>query len=358
MKKLKLATGIVACLLSANLWAQQERPEPPPVLVQVDEARAEAITRLTWVPGTVMSQTDSDIASEVDGRITWVASVGDVIQAGEVLAKIDDTRLQITLNQNKSNILQWHSQVEMLQNRLKRYRNLEAQNNTSRGELEEVVADLENARQELQKAELEKEFTEYQISQSQVKAPFSALVVERLQMPGEYTGVGQNIIRVVNPNQVEVQVKAPLTVLPYIESGMTVSVSDRNNVVSEQVRAIVPVGNEGSRMMELRIQLQPGDFPIGSAVRVAVPSSHQHEGVTIPRDALVLRKSGTYVYQLNQDNEAQQIKVETGVGMGDRIEVFGELDPAGLVVVRGAERLRPGQKVRHEWTDGTLTVKN
>ena len=44
--------------------------------------------------------------------------------------------------------------------------------------------------------------------------------------------------------------------------------------------------------------------------------------------------------------------------MGSRIEVFGQVDPTQLVVVRGAERLKQGQKVRHEWTGDSLTALN
>lgn len=336
----------------------QENSAPPPVLVQVDEAREQAISQLTWVPGTILSQTDANLASEVDGRITWMAEVGDIIRAGEPLVVLDDTRLNITLNQNKSNIAQWQSQVTLFEKRLARYENLKANNNMSQGELDAVEADLENAKQELAQAKLDLSFTEYQLAQSRVKAPFTALVVERLQSPGEYTGVGQTLLRVVNPDNVEVQVRAPLTVLPYIESGMAVSVQSKTHQVEEAIRAIVPVGNANSRMMELRIAIKPGDFPIGSAVRVAIPSSDTHDGVTIPRDALVLRKSGTYIYQLNENNEAQQVKVRTGVGLGERIEVFGEVNPSQYVVVRGAERLREGQKVRFEETNSTLTAKN
>lgn len=40
--------------------------------------------------------------------------------------------------------------------------------------------------------------------------------------------------------------------------------------------------------------------------------------------------------------------VATGIGLGDRIEVTGELDADGHVIVRGAERLKAGQKVRFE----------
>ena len=242
-KKIGLV-GISVCCLSLNLAAQEVDKTPPPILVQVDEAKEEAITALTWMPGTVMSQTDSDVASEVDGRITWMANVGDSVAAGEVLAKIDDTRLQITLSQNQSNIARWRAQVTLFEKRLARYENLEASKNTSRGELETVVADLENARQELEQATLAKNLTEYHIRQSSVKAPFTALVVDRIQAPGEYTSIGQTLIRVVNPNNIEAQVKAPLSVLPFIESGMQVNVLSKTHGVMESVRAIVPVGNE------------------------------------------------------------------------------------------------------------------
>lgn len=352
---LGLCTG--GALAVSNIAVAQEIV-PAPVLVQVDEAREQAISQLTWVPGTILSQTDANLASEVDGRITWMANVGDVIEAGQPLLTLDDTRLNITLSQNKSDIAQWQSQVTLFEKRLSRFKNLQANNNLSRGELDTAYADLENAKQELAKAELNLAFTQYQIEQSQIKLPYTALIVERLQAPGEYTGVGQNVLRVVNPDNIEVQVRAPLTVLPYIKRGMPVSVHSKTHQVEESIRAIVPVGNANSRMMELRIAVKPGDFPIGSAVRVAVPSSDTHEGVTIPRDALVLRKTGTFIYQLNDNNEAQQVKVRTGVGLGERIEVFGDVNPLQYVVVRGAERLRAGQKVRFEESGTTLTAKN
>ena len=350
-----LCTG--SALVASSTVAAQENTSAP-VLVQVDEAKEQAISQLTWVPGTILSQTDANLASEVDGRITWMANVGDVIEAGQPLATLDDTRLTITLNQNKSDIAQWQSQVSLFETRLSRFKNLQANNNLSRGELDTVYADLENAKQELAKAELDLSFTQYQIDQSQIKVPYTALVVERLKAPGEYTGVGQDLIRVVNPENIEVQVRAPLTVLPFIKRGMPVNVHSKTHQVEESIRAIVPVGNTNSRMMELRIAIKSGDFPIGSAVRVALPSSDTHNGVTIPRDALVLRKTGTFIYQLNDNNEAQQIKVRTGVGLGERIEVFGDVNPLQYVVVRGAERLRAGQKVRFKETGTTLTAKN
>ncbi|MCC2615442.1 efflux RND transporter periplasmic adaptor subunit [Aestuariibacter halophilus] len=337
----------LAISFSMGALAQQAPPEPPPALVEIDDVRSEMIAEQIWVPGTVVSRTDSDIASEVAGRITWMADVGEVVQAGDVMVRLDDKRLQLTLGQNDANIAKWQSRVDLLERKQGRFTTMAAQNATSKDQLDEITSELEIARQELQQARLDRELTAYHIAQSQVKAPFTAMVVDRLQTPGEYTSIGQNLLRIVDTTNIEASIRAPLSAIPFIKTDMEVLVKNNHQSLTEKVRAIVPVGNAQSRMMEVRVQLRPGDFAIGSAVRVALPHSDFHQGTTVPRDALVLRKAGAFIYQVDDDNLAQQVAVRTGIGVGERIEVFGEVNDASPVIIRGAERLRPGQKVRY-----------
>ena len=63
------------------------------------------------------------------------------------------------------------------------------------------------------------------------------------------------------------------------------------------------------------------------------------------RDALVLRAEGISVFVVNGDNTANQVAVTPGIGQGEDIEVSGDLEPGDRVVVRGNERLQPGQEV-------------
>ncbi|MFC3092613.1 efflux RND transporter periplasmic adaptor subunit [Alteromonas sediminis] len=342
---------IIPLLITLDLFVPglaiaQDNNEPPAQLVEVDSVNAEMITARIWVPGTVLSVTDSELSSEVSGRITWMANVGERIQAGQPVVKLDSQRLEITRNQDQANIEKWQARVNLLSARVDRFDSMAAKQNMSEDQMDEIRAELTIARQELVQARANLELTEYQIVQSQVTAPFDILVVERLQSPGEFTSVGQVLLRVVDPTKVEASVRAPLSVIPFINKGMAVPVSDSRLQVTQTVRSIVPVGNARSRMMEIRITLDPNDFIIGGAVRVGLPNSAAHEGHTVPRDALVLRKSGTYIYQVDANNKAQQIPVTTGAGLGERIEVKGKLLADGPVVIRGAERLKDGDKVR------------
>lgn len=354
----KLGSAVLSMMLLSSATFAQDAPQgPPPPLVQVDAVKSEFIAQQVWVSGTVLSQTDSELAAEVSGKITWMAEVGTRVNQGEALVILDDRRLKIALGQDKANITKWESRVKMLEKRRDRFSSMEALQNTSKDQLDEIVSELEIAIAERDQAELSYDLTAYQIEQSRVVAPFDALVVERIQSPGEFTGVGQTLVRVVNPSQVEASVRAPLSVIPFIESGMEVTVKDKYFSAIEMVKSIVPVGNANSRMMEIRVALQPNDFAIGSAVRVALPHSKSHLGKTVSRDALVLRKSGTFVFQVDENLEAKKVMVTTGVGAGARIEVFGDLSENGKVVVRGAERLRPGQKVRVEHKDMQFTAE-
>ena len=67
--------------------------------------------------------------------------------------------------------------------------------------------------------------------------------------------------------------------------------------------------------------------------------------MAVPRDALILRQGGIHIYKVLEDNTAEKVTVETGVGYESLIEVRGNVGAGDKVVVRGGERLQPGQAV-------------
>lgn len=347
-KQLLLATCIAlgSATVSQSVLAQQNE-EAPAALVEIEAVKSEMIAQQIWVPGTVVSRADSSIAAEVPGRITWMADVGEQLKAGDVIARVDDHMLQLNYEQNIANITKWEARVNLLSRKKQRFSTMASQANTSKDQLDEITSELQIAEQELQQAKIDKKLTAYRLQQSQVKAPFDAMVVARLQSPGEYISVGQTLLRIVDTNSIEASIRAPLSAVPFIQPDMSVLVKQGDSQQPYAIRTIVPVGNALSRMMEVRVSLDPKAFSIGGAVRVALPHSDYHQATTVPRDALVLRKEGAFIYQIDDQDAAMKIPVTTGIGIGDRIEVFGELNTRSPVVVRGAERLTAGQKVRY-----------
>ncbi|MGE5848504.1 MAG: efflux RND transporter periplasmic adaptor subunit, partial [Candidatus Methylomirabilota bacterium] len=62
-------------------------------------------------------------------------------------------------------------------------------------------------------------------------------------------------------------------------------------------------------------------------------------------DAVVHRVGTTLVYVVNGET-VHEVRVQTGAAQGGAVEVAGGLTPGQMVVVRGNERLRDGQRIQ------------
>ena len=339
MKQIILTTMIA--LIPASSWAQQAPPSP----VAVDEARSDTFSAALWVSGTVISRNDARIAAETDGRITWVAEVGSRIVSGEPLATIDDTDLRLELRDKQAQLESLQAQKRFQENNLERLLQLAESNNAAANQLDEAQSLLDMTIQDIRRAQVTVEQTQRRIEQTRVLAPFPGVIAERLVQAGEFANRGMQIARLVDTDNREIRAQAPLTVSTYVREGLEVSVEHQKKQTLIPVIRVIPVGDERSRMFEVRIASDDPAWVIGSPVRVALPNSDPRELVAIPRDALVLRGSETFVLRIAADNTVEKISVHTGIGLGELVEVIGNVSGGDRVVTRGAERLKAGQEV-------------
>lgn len=334
---------IVLFLLASPLCAWSQSPPPAPVTVE--QAKLDTYFAALWVSGTVVSQHDARIAAETDGRVTWVAEIGTHIAAGEAVARIDDNDLKLVLDDNQAQLESLRAQQRYQRTNLERLETLAQQNNAALNQLDEARAQLEMTGQEIRRAEVAVAQTRRRIDQTRVLTPFPAVVVERLIQVGEFVSRGDQVARLVDTENREIRAQAPLSVSGFVREGLEVSVQHQGRESLSPVARVIPVGDERSRMFEIRIAADDPAWVVGSPVRVALPNSDPRELVAIPRDALVLRGTDVYVLRVTKENTVEKIKVDTGIGLGNLVEVIGNVSDGDRVVVRGAERLQSGQTV-------------
>lgn len=92
-----------------------------------------------------------------------------------------------------------------------------------------------------------------------------------------------------------------------------------------KLRAVLPVGDEQSHSVEIRVALDETRWLPGTPVRVRVPISSQERQLLIPRDALILRGKDTFVFVVDKEGNAVRKKVEVGTGNGGQVSVQGVL---------------------------------
>lgn len=348
MMSSRLRVPVAALLLAPFAWpAVAAAQQPPPATVEVQQAHRQSLAAMAIAPGTVVSRNDARIASEIAGRLIEVAEVGRAVEAGEVIARIDDRTLRLQLQDDIATIRRLEANFAYLERQVARLEQLAEQNNAARDQLDESRRQLEMAQQDLVRARIARDQTEHRISLTQVQSPFPGRIVERFRQGGEFLPVGGEVVRLVDTHNIEVRARAPLSVATHLIDGMPVTVRDADgHQVESTIRAVIPVGDERSRLIEVRVALDEGTWAIGSPLRVELPNSEPAEVVAVPRDALILRQNRTYLFKLLEDNSVEQVSVQTGIGNGDYIEVRGDVAAGDRVVVRGGERLRPGQPVQ------------
>ncbi len=336
--------ALVLCLFPVLTWAQGEQ-QAPAAPVKVEEAQKDTFSATLWVSGTVISQNDARIAAETDGRIVWVADVGSRISEGDAIARIDAADLRLNLADSEAQLASLKSQLKFRDSSLQRLQKLAASNNAAATQLDEAQSQLDMTRQEIKRAEVAIAQIKRRIKQTEVLAPFPGIVVERLVQTGEFVGRGAQVARLVDTEHREIRAQAPLSVASWIREGMQVSVEHGNNESLSPVSYVIPVGDQRSRMFEVRIAANNPAWIIGSPVRIALPNSEPRELVAIPRDGLVLRGSNIFVMRVNNDNTVEKVSVETGIGLGGFVEVIGNVNQGDRIITRGGERIQAGQLV-------------
>lgn len=332
-----LTTGLISGAASGQMGGA--------ALVRVAQAELRDIAPVTMVPGTVVSRHDARLSAEVEGRLTQVADVGTTVSAGEPVATIEDTSLRLQQAELEAEVARVEARLRFLESEEQRFEKLTASNLASATQLEETRSNRDVARSELAVARARLEQNADQIARTRILAPYDGVVVERMMTPGERVTEGSQVVRLVDQQTLEVISRAPLEYYPYVRRGQALTVRAADVTAEALVRTVVAVGDEFTHLFEIRMDLQAGVFPAGQTLRVTIPVSVSRKVLTVPRDALVLRSSGQSVFVVNDDGTARQVSVTVGVGQADYIEVFGDLQAGEPVVVRGNERLQPGQAV-------------
>lgn len=297
------------------------------------------------VPGTVVSRFDSRLASELSAKLEWIAEVGTVVKKGETVARLEDVTFSLYEMEAQSKVEREQARVKFLISEKARLESLAENNLSARSQLEQVSSDLAVAESEERIARVQLGLAQVAMHITQIRAPFDGLVTERLRNIGERLNVADEVIRIVDPDSLEVVARAPLNTVNFVTTESVLRLHNDYRQDEAKVRTIVPFGNPQSHMFEVRLDVDAEMWTVGESVRLSMPTANVREVLAVPRDALVLRREGASVFKVKDDMTVEQVNVITGLGDGEYIEVIGQLNAGDIVVTRGAERLNTGMQV-------------
>jgi len=318
----------------------------PPANVNVVAAEIKSLSPISWVSGSVISRNNSQLSAEVSGRLINISSIGTKVLKGDVLAQIDDKPLLNTRDENRASVASEKSRFKFLESEVKRINSLSKRKLSSQKDVDEAVSKRDVASADLAAAKARLAQSLQDLAYSKVTAPFNGIVTQRLSNLGEYVVKGKAIILLVETDNLEASIFAPITAYRFVKKSSDLAVESPLGIGTAAIVSLVPVAKSRSQLMEVRLDMSGFDWPVGLNIKAAVANGETKEVLAVPRDSLVLRREGISIFRINKDNIAEQISVTLGMGAGEFVEVKGDVKEGDLIVIRGAERLQNGKKVQ------------
>lgn len=355
---------LVALILSLALLvpAPDAQAQGRPAGVSTERVTSVLTSETVPVFGEVVSGRDSLVAARVAGIALEVPlDVGDRVAEGDLLARLDTELLEIQFAQAEAEIgialagiEVADAQLERAANALRRAESLRANSTIAEAQLEERLSDAAAARgaraqaeARLKAAETALRAAQYNLDNAVIRAPFDAIVLEVSTQTGQFISTGSQIATLLDLARMEVEANVPSRYIAALRPDLAVSArTETGGALNLSLRAILPTEFANTRTRPVRFKLDTGDasIAIGQSVTLHVPVSTPREVVVVPKDALVQARGGWSVF-LNADGTAQPRTVEIGAALDNGFEVLNGLQPGDEVVVRGNERLRPGQSI-------------
>jgi RND family efflux transporter MFP subunit len=342
-------------LLTAMSHAQEEggAPQgPPPVPVRVAPVVEDTVSEQITLVGTTEPIATSMVAAEVSGLVEdFPVREGDFVKQGEVLARLKSTDLALRLKAAVAVREKTRANLFFAEKELVRYTQLKDADSIAARKYDEALYQQQSLEQELLRTQAEIELLEDEIGKKTVVAPFSGFVAKEHTQVGEWlpTGGPREVVTLVDLAHVRITVDVPeryaVKLVP--KSPVRVLVASLSNEpLSGMLSAILPQGDPNARTFPVRVTLPNPDFRVlsGMEARVAFNLGSKKNALLVPKDAIVPAGANRLVYVV-ASNVVQPVNVQV-IGYYDgNVAVEGGLKTGDRVVIRGNERLRPGQSV-------------
>lgn len=348
MLRRNLIKGVVATLTAVWVNSAIATNQPPPSPVEVDQVTTIELAATADLMGTIHSKMHVPITAGVSGRVAWVAEPGTFLTQGETLIKMDMLPLKLTLAEQSAQLKRAQINANYLANEVKRLETLRKTNATSQFQVDQTRSQHDLALADIEIAELKLKQVEDQITRATVKAPYDGVVTERLILAGTDVNRSDTLLKFLDTERLEAHVFIPIKYLAFVRKGKPLTIRAEGQTIETDITAVIPSADPRSQTFEVRVEIPSHlnkEWAAGQLVKVTVPVQNAAPKLTVHRDALILRKDGTYVVKVDAENKVSRLAVTVGRGTVDRVAITGELNDGDQVAIRGAERLRDGQSV-------------
>ncbi|WP_462165023.1 efflux RND transporter periplasmic adaptor subunit [Pseudoalteromonas xiamenensis] len=314
--------GLFADKTPAGLKEQQQAFKG-----SIQNVSVELLNVTERAPGSIVAKENTLVASRLLAQLkTLTVRAGDKVEQGQILARLDDADLKAQVSQVKAEQDANTAQLQQAKKQLERSQALLEQGLVAINQVDEWRAKVDelNARQNALSQQLTA--AEIALGFSQIQAPISGTVVERLVEPGSIVAPGTALLSLYNPAQLQVQAAVREQQAAHMQVGdkLKVYVPATSLTQYATISEIVPVADSSARtfLVKLDMGLLPSVVP-GMYAQIEY-QLEQRPALLIPSH-LVKQYGQLDMVQVVDNGILSRRYIRLGDAFGDKVEVISGL---------------------------------
>lgn len=377
---MRVALALFALALAAPVFAQEAAPAPaaptlPAITVSTVETRL--LRDRVIVSGLVNPVEAVQVAPLIEGQPieTLLADVGDKVAAGQVLATLSKTTLELqrsqyiaslasaraTIAQAEAQLLEAQAAADEAARVNERTAALRAQGTASQAAADQASANaigstarvtvarqsLEAARAQVELVEAQLANLDLQLSRTEVKAPVAGEITHRNAVVGSIaSAAGQPMFTMNRDGALELSADVAEIDLMRLAPGQAVSMiavgaPDR---LQGSIRLVEPTIDTTTRLGRARVTI---DTPAGVRAGMFMDAEilvAERETIAVPVTAVGSSSEGATVMKV-ADGTASRVVVKTGIRDGGWVEIVEGISAGDTVVTKAGAFVRDGDRI-------------
>lgn len=278
---------------------------------------------------------------------------GQVVRAGQPLVEIEPERYRLAVAAAQANVNKALAAKSEAEAGFARRQEANAKNaGLIRGEeIETWRTKVQTAAAEVSQAQAAVAQANLNLRDAFVRAPVSGIIQTRTVETGQYVPVGTVLSTLMRRDPLLLRFQVPESEALPLRQGVVArfNVAEDATVHEARITHVAAAASQASRMVDVtanvldsnRPELRPGAF-----ARVTIPIGSPRAAPVIPQTAIRPSEKGFLAYTV-ADGVATQRILTLGMRTADgQVEVKDGLRAGEMLVIRGAEALRDGAKVK------------
>ncbi|MGX5913813.1 efflux RND transporter periplasmic adaptor subunit [Aliidiomarina sp. Khilg15.8] len=321
---------------AGNAVTEESKSEPaiPVEVVTADRATLHASFSTTTM---LEALEEADVIARVGGIVEEImVEEGDFVNQGDVLARIEEERFAMAVQQVKA-------ELRGVQQELQRMQEMAKKQMASADAVERLQANHDALQARLRLAELD-------LEAATVRAPISGFIATRYVKPGNLIQQHERkgLFHIVDMRTLQAVLHLPERDVYKVKPGQhaELSLNASNTTVSASVLRISPAVDDITGTFRVTLQVDNSEQQLrdGMFARARLNYQQQDNALRVPHYALINVDDSHHVFRVENDL-AQRTPVKTGIRDGQWVEITEGLSPGDEVVITGQNQLSDAARV-------------